>query len=599
MFAPIVTCPRFLILVPVVMFGLLADRELWSQQAAAPLIHPGGKELPFAHQGPFVKCADGAILCMDAKNALRSDDGGRTWKESPLFSDATRFSVSNERALLRTREGVILSAWMNLAEKKSPQGWNWGKDGTNWEEFVLPTYVSRSLDDGRTWETPMGLARPWCGCIHSMIQMRSGRIVLVGQEIIPEWRHATVTFVSDDLGKTWQRSKILDYGIGRHDHAGSIEGAVVERRDGTLFLLLRTESGWLWQADSKEGLVWENLRQSNIRSVTCCAQMGRLSDGRLSLLWNHPPRHEPASAGSREELSLAFSGDEGATWTKPVVVAANYGPRNRVSYPYLFEAKPGELWITTMQGGLRMRIRLDDLSKGEIPPHVQTADAAPLPNGIVMFGDSTTAQRPGAVQKVYAQRVAEALQGVASSLTVSNAGVGGNATDQALARINRDVLAHKPRIVVIQFGINDSAIDVWKNPAAMQPRVSLKEFEDNLRKMTARIREAQGTPILMTANPLRWTPKLKELYGKAPYDVSRPDGFESPTLARYNDVVRNLAAELRIPLIDVHKEFNKHDVDKLLLDGMHPNDAGHEIIARLLVPAIRDIRQSTISDKTK
>ena len=577
--------------------GLAADHEARSQQASAPAIHPAGKVLPFPHQGPFVRTADGSILCIDAKSSLRSDDEGRTWKQSRIFADATRYSVSNERALLRTREGVILSAWMNLAERKAPQGWNWGKPGTSWEEFILPTYVARSLDDGKTWETPICLSRPWCGCIHSLIQLRTGRIVLVGQEIIREWRHATVVFVSDDLGQSWQRSQMLDYGIGRHDHAGSIEGTVVERGDSSLLLLLRTESGWLWQAESKDGLVWENLKQSNVRSVTCCAQMARLSDGRVALLWNHPPRHAPTSAGSREELCLALSNDDGATWTEPVVVAASYGPRNRVSYPYLFEPRAGELWITTMQGGLRMSIAIDDLSKSEIPQHQLKADATPLPNGIVMFGDSTTAPRPGAVEKVYAQRVAEALQGVASSLTIHNAAVGGNTTKDALARMDRDVLAHQPKIVVIQFGINDSAIDVWKNPPAREPRISQNEFEENLRTIIVQARAAGASPILMTANPLRWTSKLKELYGNPPYDVSRSDGFEAPTLVGYNEIVRELAAELRVPLVDIHKEFQRHDTDNLLLDGMHPNDAGHELIAQRLVPIIREVVHSAAASK--
>ncbi len=577
--------------------GLVADNKGLSQQVPAPVIHPAGNVLPFSHQGPFVRTADGSILCIDAKSSLRSDDEGRTWKQSPLFADATHYTVSNERALLRTREGVILSAWMNLAERKAPQGWNWGKPGTSWEEFILPTYVARSQDDGKTWETPIRLSQPWCGCIHSLIQMRTGRIVLVGQEIIPQWRHATVVFVSDDLGQSWQRSQFLDYGIGQHDHAGSIEGTVVERGDGSLLLLLRTESGWLWQAESKDGLIWENLKQSNIRSVTCCPQMARLAGGRVALLWNHPPRHAPTSAGSREELSLAFSSDDGTAWTKPVVVAASYGPRNRVSYPYLFEPRPGELWITTMQGGLRMSITIDDLSKSEIPQYQLNADAAPLPGGIVMFGDSTTAPRPGAVEKVYAQRVAEALQGVASSLTIHNAGVGGNTTADALARMDRDVLAHQPRFVVVQFGINDSAIDVWKNPPAQEPRISPKEFEDNLRKIIARTRTAGADPILMTANPLCWTAKLKERYGKPPYDVSRSDGFESPALVPYNEIIRNLAAELRVPLVDIHKQFQQRDTDKLLLDGMHPSDAGHEVIAQLLVPVIRELAQSRASSK--
>jgi len=186
---------------------------------------------------------------------------------------------------------------------------------------------------------------------------------------------------------------------------------------------------------------------------------------------------------------------------------------------------------------------------------------------------------------------------VASSLTIHNAGVGGNTTKDALARIDRDVLAYRPKIVVVQFGINDSAIDVWKTPPATEPRVSPSDFEKNLRDIMARTRAAGASPILMTANPLRWTPKLKELYGQPPYDVARADGFEAPTLVRYNEIIRNLAAELRIPLVDIHQEFQQHDTDKLLLDGMHPNDAGHALIAQRLVPIIREVAQSAASSQ--
>ncbi len=560
-----------------------------AQPKVEPVIHPNAARMEAAHQGPFVTTADGAILCMESRSALRSYDFGKNWSATGVFHDANKYEISNERALLRTRRGVIISAWMNLAEKKAPKNWNWGKEGADWQEFVLPTYVCRSVDDGKSWEEPILLNRPWCGCIHSIIETKSGRIVLVGQEIVPAWRHATVMFVSDDSGKSWRRSNVLDYGVGSHDHAGSIEGTVVERTDGTLYLLLRTESGWLWEATSSDGLKWDNLKQSSVKSVTCCAQMSRLSDGRLVLLWNHPPRHAPSSAGSREELSLAFSEDDGRSWSKPVVVAANFGPRNRVSYPYVYEAKPGWLWITTMQGNLRMSIAVDDVAKGEVPKHIATTAARPMPGGIVMFGDSTTAYRPGAIQKVYSVRVAEALQGVASSLTVHNAGVGGNMTEQALLRLDRDVLAHRPRIVVVQFGINDSAIDVWRDPPAKEPRVSQTQYAANLREIVSRVRAAGAKPILMTANPLRWTPKLKELYGKPPYRPELVDGFEAPTLQPYVEIVRSVASELSVPLIDVHQEFNKRHVDSMLLDGMHPNDQGHELIASLLVPVIRDL----------
>ncbi|MGE0759048.1 MAG: exo-alpha-sialidase [Pirellulaceae bacterium] len=557
-------------------------------------LHPLGKNLPFTHQGPFVTTADGGVLCVDAKSAWRSDDEGRTWTQSPLSAEPERYTVSNERALLRTREGVIIAAWMNLAEKRSPRNWGWGDNGVSWQEFVLPTYTCRSSDDGRSWSAPVKLSEPWCGCIHSMIQMRSGRIVLVGQEIIPAWRHATVMWASDDLGQTWQRGSVLDYGVGAHDHAGSIEGSVVERTDGSLYLLLRTESGYLWEATSRDGLNWDGLQQTSIPSVTCCPQLSRLGDGRIALLWNAPPRHAPGNRTSRAELSLAFSTDEARTWSKPVVVAANFGAGGRVSYPYVYERAPGLLWITTMQGGLRMQIRLADLAGGEIPVHAEKAAALPSPGGIIMFGSSTTAPRPGQVEKVYSVRVQEALQSIGSSLAVHNAGVGGNTTRDGWRRFERDVLRHQPRVVVIQLGINDSAVDVWKDPPVTEPRVPLEEYIGNLRRMVDAARRQGAKVILMSPNPLRWTPKLKQLYGRPPYHAEAEDGFESLHLVRYIAALRELATELDVPLVDVHAAYpafaarHQTTVDALLLDGMHPNDLGHQLVAELLVPAIRD-----------
>ena len=573
---------------------LLAASLASAATDSTPTLHPKASQLPFTHQGPFVTTADGGVLCMDSKNALRSTDEGKTWASTPMFVDATKFNVSNERALLRTRGGVIIAGWMNGAERKAPKKWNWGAADAAWTDFVLPTYTSRSVDDGKTWETPVKLSDPWCGCIHSLIETRSGRIVLVGQEIIPEWRHATVMFVSDDQGKTWKRSNMLDYGVGHHDHAGSIEGTVIERKDGSLYLLLRTESGFLFEATSADGLKWEGLQKSQIPSVTCCPQMARLADGRIALLWNAPPRHAPTNGTSRSELSLAFSDDEARTWSKPTVVAANYAPGSRVSYPYLYERKPGELWITTMQGGLRMKLNLADLGAAEIPVFVPPPAPKPKPGGIVMFGDSTTALRPG-VQKVYSQRVQDSLQSIGSSLTVSNAGIGGNTTNEAKKRLAKDVLTYTPRIVVMQFGINDSAVDVWKKPPATEPRVALDQFTGNLRTMIRECREHGAKVLLMTTNPLRWTSKIRELYGKPPYDANAEDGFETLHLKEYNDAVRALARELKVPLVDVraaYEEFAKaHNttVDAMLLDGMHPGDLGHQLVAELLTPAIRDL----------
>ena len=61
-------------------------------------------------------------------------------------------------------------------------------------------------------------------------------------------------------------------------------------------------------------------------------------------------------------------------------------------------------------------------------------------------------------------------------------------------------------------------------------------------------------------------------------------------------------------LIDLFQAFQDYDrvdgqsVDELLLDGMHPNDLGHKLVADLLVPEIlklvsRDVVENGRSDK--
>ena len=71
-------------------------------------------------------------------------------------------------------------------------------------------------------------------------------------------------------------------------------------------------------------------------------------------------------------------------------------------------------------------------------------------------------------------------------------------------------------------------------------------------------------------------------------ELEKQYGFDKPALARYCDAMRALAKELNVPLVDVHEAFLARQPDKLLLDGMHPNDSGHAIIAELLVPVIRE-----------
>ena len=52
-----------------------------------------------------------------------------------------------------------------------------------------------------------------------------------------------------------------------------------------------------------------------------------------------------------------LSEDDGRTWSRPVVVAKTLKPRLQLSYPYLFEPNPGEIWLSFPFSTLRFSLR--------------------------------------------------------------------------------------------------------------------------------------------------------------------------------------------------------------------------------------------------
>jgi lysophospholipase L1-like esterase len=208
----------------------------------------------------------------------------------------------------------------------------------------------------------------------------------------------------------------------------------------------------------------------------------------------------------------------------------------------------------------------------------------------VAFGDSTTAQRQvdGQPLEVYSTLLERRLPGEGVIPQVINRGVPGNSTADALKRLDKDVLALRPHVAFIQFGINDSAVDVWRKPPASGPRVPLESYEENLRAMVRALGSIGAEVYLMTPNPVRWTPKLLELYSSSPYDPSDPDGWNI-LLRQYAEAARRVGAEEKVKLVDVYRAFQEfgkaggQSTDDLLLDGMHPNARGHRLIADLIM----------------
>ena len=209
---------------------------------------------------------------------------------------------------------------------------------------------------------------------------------------------------------------------------------------------------------------------------------------------------------------------------------------------------------------------------------------------VVAFGDSTTAPRKG-VEKVWADRLPASLDALEVDAVVLNAGVGGDTTRHAEQRFRRDVLDRGPDAVVIQFGLNDAAVDVWAG--SDRPRVPLREYRSRLSAMVkSAIAHGIGV-VLMSPNAVRWTEDLKRRYGRPPYDVDDADGFNAIN-RKYAEAARQVAKAHGVGFLDVNGLFGSVTtngvpiIDSLLLDGMHPNDRGHALITAMLARRLRD-----------
>lgn len=349
--------------VPGWAFQKTTDSGIW--------IAKGVRELPHDRLGPFTRLRDGAILTVNESSVLISHDGGGTWQSFSIFGPDPDFKIRPERALISTRNGVIVLAFANENERAN---WDWNPEISDSPGARLPTYAVRSLDGGKTWQDLQKLHDSWTGAIRDMIETADGKVVFTTMMMQHDpGRHSVLTYVSEDDGESWTRSNVIDLGGVGH-HGGVSEATVVQLRDGRLWKLIRTNWKVFWEAYSEDGgYSWRTIGPSQIDASSAPGFLKRLASGRLVLVWNrlypegsdeYPLRggdkqwSEVPVSNHREELSIAFSEDDGRTWSQPVVIARN--PGQRVSYPYVFEAHPGELWITTMQGELRVSLREAD-----------------------------------------------------------------------------------------------------------------------------------------------------------------------------------------------------------------------------------------------
>lgn len=333
--------------------GLAAaqESELW--------LNPLCERLELPYNGPFEQLEDGTLLVID-KNVLRkSTDGGQTWEavSGEIASGLNIGFGGHPGQFLQTRNGTLVVLYLDFDNYKF--SWNDEKGEPN-PECRLELWALRSTDGGQTWTDKQQLLPGYNADFMGFIEVESGGLVATVEHLDPELcRWVAMSFFSDDEGKTWQHGNVIDLG-GRGHHDGAVEPCVVALKDGRLLMFIRTGLGQFWYAWSEDdGKYWRTIQPSGIDASSAPGWVERLASGRLVFVWNrskpegaekptklwHGQGHEVPAPSHREELSIAFSEDDGQTWTRPVVLMRE--PDGQLAYPYVLERTPGELWVMT------------------------------------------------------------------------------------------------------------------------------------------------------------------------------------------------------------------------------------------------------------
>jgi len=179
-------------------------------------------------------------------------------------------------------------------------------------------------------------------------------------------REGAYVYVSTDGGETLVER---GHACAPEEHRTHNEHMVVERRDGSLWMLLRTSYGIGQSVSTDDGVTWSPVVESGIPHTPSRFYLGRLLSGNLLLVKHGPMRPFDASGApnvfSRNRLTAYLSADDGKSWSQGLLLEDR-----ECSYPGATQAPDGTVYVIYDHGRRKEKEILmatfteDDLAAG-------------------------------------------------------------------------------------------------------------------------------------------------------------------------------------------------------------------------------------------
>ena len=169
-------------------------------------------------------------------------------------------------------------------------------------------------------------------------------------------------------------------------------------------------------------------------------------------------------------------------------------------------------------------------------------------------------------RNIYALQLKKRFRKYSKDIKVDIKGIASNRTYHLYDRLTADCINLKPDVIIMLIGVNDA----WENYGPENYPPLLRPMEPHMREIYRRIRaELPDTQVLYLMPFL-----IDAVEEKLPFHK---------TLDEFREVLKGLAEENGALLLDLQQVFydeqKNTDPKKLAIDGIHPTNLGHKVMA--------------------
>jgi predicted neuraminidase len=267
---------------------------------------------PHAHGATLAELEDGSLL-----SAWYAGSGGKAndvailgstlkprathWSPPQVIADTPNKADGNPVLFVDKKTNTLWLFYVTM----HGSGEGSTKPGTGWTTCTVSAITSN--DKGQTWSDERILIEEQGFLTRNKpLQLDDGTIILPIQD---ERDWTSLMLISEDHGKTWERSATID--SGRGFGKGNIGPALLQRADGSLLCYMRTGSDRYrtWASVSSDaGRTWSEACEIDVPNPGAALDFERTASGNAVMALN------PVPEGGRERLSFWLSTDDGYSW---------------------------------------------------------------------------------------------------------------------------------------------------------------------------------------------------------------------------------------------------------------------------------------------